>query len=214
MPHRPLHPFPFAGILASLVLTARMALAQCGPPVPTNPSGQEDGPPSRARLWISLPASAALGMAAGAGGFLLGGNLLGCSDDGPECEHAPDNAEYWIGGGTGLVVGSAVGAYLGGLRSDSRGRITATLAGAFIGATPLLFDKIFGGYHGEHPSALTYVGIVTTPVGAAFANYLFRVPRGSGGGGSSSAQGSGLELRQLGVSSAHGRLVATAGFRF
>ncbi len=201
---------PFYGILASLVLTSRMVLAQCGPPVPlSSDSTSQDEFTSRSRLWIAVPAAVALGTLAGVSGYTLGGDQLICPGNGNICSR---DSEYWIGASTGLIIGSTVGAYFGGLRQDSRGRFLPTLAGATLGASPLLLDKLLGNDDdSSSPSAMTWVSFVTAPVAAALANHMFRAPRGSRIAAQTNSL---LELHQLGLSSVRGRLVAIAGFRF
>ncbi len=133
---------------------------------------------SKGRLWLSIPSALVLGYAGLGGGFLFGQRVLNCSDEGTQCENAPDNAEIWLSGGVGLILGSAVGAQLGGLRKDSKGNFAHTLLWAAIGYLPILIDELIpGGPAGGQPSLISGLGIVGAPVAAALANNSKRMAR-------------------------------------
>jgi len=95
-------------------------------------------PLPKSRLYYSLPASAALGVAGFAGGYGTGMVLLGCEDSSGTCETGPDDAEYKLAA-LGLAIGSAAGAHYGGRRGESKGDWWLTLAAAAAGALPLVF---------------------------------------------------------------------------
>jgi len=126
---------------------------------------------SKPHLYASAPLSAVMGFAGGAIGYAAGFVLLDCSDEGRSCTHGPDNAEY-ITAATGLALGAAAGAHLGGRRADSKGSLGYTLLGAAAGALPLVFVNTEG-----ELDAASAVGIVTAPLGAVLADYFIRRPR-------------------------------------
>lgn len=126
---------------------------------------------SRPHLYRSVPLSALMGAAGGVLGYGLGFVLLDCSDEGSECNHGPDNAEYYTAA-AGLALGAAAGAHFGGLRRDSQGSLGLTLLGAAIGALPLVIVNKEGDL--DTASALS---LATAPAGAVLVDYLARRPR-------------------------------------
>jgi hypothetical protein len=127
---------------------------------------------SRPHLYYSVPLAAALGT----GGMILGYGaglvLFDCQDEAPGCARGPDDFEYTLAF-TGLALGAATGAHLGGKTHDSKGSFWATLGGAALGALPLLIapkdDDQTGAYVGSMAGATA---------GAALVDYLVRRPRG------------------------------------
>ena len=146
-------------------------------PARSSPSSPKSLP--KGKLYFSIPLSALLGYGGFLSGLYFGYAVLGCSDEGTFCEHAPDNAEFWLSGGLGLIMGSSLGAYLGGLRKESRGSYLVTLLGATLGYLPILVDQIIpGGPNEGSPSALSALGFVGAPICAALANNMIRIRRG------------------------------------
>jgi hypothetical protein len=126
---------------------------------------------SRPHVYKSAPLSALMGVGGAVLGYGLGFVLLDCSDEGSECNQGPDNAEYYTAA-TGLALGSAIGAHVGGLRRDSRGSFALTLLGAVAGALPLvLVNK-----EGELDTA-SALSLAAAPAGAVLVDYLARRPR-------------------------------------
>jgi len=97
--------------------------------------------------------------------------LFDCEDEAPHCARGPDDFEYTLAY-TGLSIGAAAGAHLGGRRRDSKGSFWATLGGAAIGALPILIapkdDDQTGAYVGS---------LVGGTSGAVLVDYLVRRPR-------------------------------------
>jgi len=165
-------------------LSARVALPSLprasgsagGVPV-IDPSGQlaRQVELSKPHLYRSVPLSALMGLGGAMLGYGAGFILLDCSDEGSDCAHGPDNAEYYTAA-TGLALGAATGAHLGGRRGDSRGdsrgSFGLTLLGAAIGALPLVIVNEFGDL--DTASALS---LATAPAGAVLVDYLARRPR-------------------------------------
>jgi hypothetical protein len=127
---------------------------------------------SEPHLYRSVPLSALLGLGGAVLGYGAGFILLNCSDEGSDCAHGPDNAEYYTSA-AGLALGAAAGAHLGGLRRDSRGSFALTLLGAALGALPLVIVNKSGDL--DTASAL---GLAAAPAGAVLVDYLVRRPRG------------------------------------
>lgn len=126
---------------------------------------------SRPHVYKSAPLSALMGVGGAILGYGLGFVLLDCSDEGSDCNQGPDNAEYYTAA-TGLALGSAVGAHLGGMRRDSRGSLGLTLLGAVAGALPLVFVN----KEGELDTA-SALSLAAAPAGAVLVDYLARRPR-------------------------------------
>jgi hypothetical protein len=130
-----------------------------------------DPEPSPPHLYYSLPLSAALAFVGAAVGYGAGDVGLDCSDEGPSCGRGPDNAEY-LTTFAGIALGAASGAHVGGMRHDSRGSLPATLAGAAVGALPLLIaDK------SRQIDAPLMLSIGTGTAGAVLMDWLARKPR-------------------------------------
>jgi hypothetical protein len=126
---------------------------------------------SRPHLYYSVPLATALGLGGMVLGYGAGLTAFGCEDESAPCAHGPDDFEYTLAY-TGLALGAAAGAHLGGKTPDSKGNFWATLGGAALGALPLLIarkdDDQTGAYLG---------GMVGATAGAALADYLVRRPR-------------------------------------
>ncbi|MFL5386563.1 MAG: hypothetical protein ACJ8GN_28940 [Longimicrobiaceae bacterium] len=111
----------------------------------------------------------------GVGGMVLGYGaglvVFDCQDEAPGCARGPDDFEYTLAY-TGLALGAATGAHLGGKTRDSKGSFWATLGGAAVGALPVLIapkdDDQTGAYVGS---------IVGGTAGAVLVDYLMRRPR-------------------------------------
>jgi hypothetical protein len=71
-----------------------------------------------------------------------------------------------------LVLGATAGAHVGGLRHDSRGSLPATLAGAAVGALPIVFAP-----KDDDQTAASVASLVGGAAGAALLDYLVRHPR-------------------------------------
>jgi hypothetical protein len=178
-------------LLAALLFAAGPAAAQSarGPVLPRaefvrlsaaprlGPRGAADGlaerlEPSRPHLYVSVPMAAALGVGGMLLGYGAGLTVFGCEDESPGCEHGPDDFEYALAY-TGLALGAATGAHVGGKTRDGRGSFWATLGGAAIGALPILIapkdDDQTGAWVGSMAGATA---------GAALVDYLVRRPRG------------------------------------
>jgi hypothetical protein len=178
-------------LLAALMLAAAPASAQTahGPVLPRaefarltatprlDPRGAADGlaerlQPSPPHLYYSVPLAAALGVGGMVLGYGAGLTVFGCEDESPGCAHGPDDFEYALAY-TGLALGAATGAHIGGKTHDSRGSFWATLGGATIGALPILLapkdDDQTGAWVGSMAGATA---------GAALVDYLVRRPRG------------------------------------
>ena len=172
---------------AALVATLTFAgpLAAQGPVLPRQefarlaaPAVARPAPPvvvqtelSKPHLYYSVPLAAALGF----GGMVLGYGAgvvgLDCQDESPGCARGPDDFEYAMAY-TGLALGAARGAHLGGKRRDSKGSFWATVGGAAVGALPILIAPKDDGQTGA------YVGsIVGGAAGAVLVDYLVRRPR-------------------------------------
>jgi hypothetical protein len=153
-------------------LGAQLARAEPlgAPPAPPSDSGA----PSRGRFLASFPLAALLGTAAAAGGIVAGYRFLGCSDSGSYCESGPANGELLLGA-AGLALGAAVGAYLGGLRADSRGRFWADMLAASGGALLTVMDGVSDP---ENTGALFFAGLVAAPLAAAITDHVVRRGRG------------------------------------
>jgi hypothetical protein len=128
-------------------------------------------PVDHPRLYYSAPLAAFFGVAGMVGGYGLGLGAFGCEDESPGCEHGPDDFEYALGWG-GLALGSAFGAHLGGFTHKSQGSFWASLAGAAVGALPLLLMP-----KDEDQTGMWIAGMVAAPAGAVTADYLVRSPR-------------------------------------
>ena len=122
-------------------------------------------------LYYSVPLAAALGVGGMVVGYGAGLALFECQDEASGCAFGPDDFEYTLAY-TGVVLGAATGAHLGGKRRDSKGSFWATVGGAAIGALPILLapkdDDQTGAYVGS---------IVGGTAGAVLVDYLVRRPR-------------------------------------
>lgn len=127
--------------------------------------------PSKPRVYQSAPLAALLGVGGMILGYGSGLGLFGCQDEAPACRTGPDDFEYTLAY-TGLVIGAAQGAHIGGTTRDGRGSFWATLGGAAAGALPLLLapkdDDQVGAYVGS---------MVGATAGAVAVDYLVRRPR-------------------------------------
>jgi hypothetical protein len=127
--------------------------------------------PSPPHLYYSVPLAAVLGVGGMVLGYGAGLTLFDCEDESPGCAHGPDDFEYTLAY-TGLALGAATGAHLGGKTHGSKGSFWATLGGAVIGALPILIapkdDDQTGALVGSMAGATA---------GAALADYLVRRPR-------------------------------------
>jgi len=154
-------------------IAARQAFARLATPAVAHPSplvvGQAEL--SKPHLYYSVPLSAALGVGGMLVGYAVGLGPFGCEDESPGCAHGPDDLEYTLAY-TGLALGAATGAHLGGKTHDSKGSFWATLGGAALGALPILIapkdDDQTGAYVGS---------IVGGTAGAVLVDYLVRRPR-------------------------------------
>ncbi|HSU16667.1 hypothetical protein [Longimicrobium sp.] len=127
--------------------------------------------PRPPHLYYSIPLSAAMAFAGAAVGYGVGFVGLDCSDEGRDCGNGPDNAEYMTAF-AGLALGAATGAHLGGLTHDSKGSFPATLAGAAVGALPILLTDPEGDV-----DTASIVSLVTGTAGAVIVDYVVRRPR-------------------------------------
>jgi hypothetical protein len=128
--------------------------------------------PSPPRLYYSVPLAAVLGVGGMVVGYGAGLALFDCQDEAPGCSIGPADFEYTLAY-TGVALGAATGAHLGGKRRDSKGSFWATVGGAAIGALPILLTPR------DDDSTNAYVGsMVGATAGAALADYLVRRPRG------------------------------------
>lgn len=134
----------------------------------------DSGTPSRGRFLASFPLAALLGTAGAVGGIFAGYVYLGCEDEGSYCESGPANGELLIGA-AGLTLGAAVGAYLGGLRGDSRGRFWADVLGASGGALLMVMDGVSDP---ENTGPLFFAGLIAAPLAAAITDHVVRKGRG------------------------------------
>jgi len=127
--------------------------------------------PSPPRLYYSVPLAAVLGVGGMVLGYGAGMVVFDCQDEAPGCTGAPDDFEYTLAY-TGLALGAATGAHIGGKTHDGKGNFWATLGGAAIGALPILLapkdDDQTGAWVGSMAGATA---------GAALADYLVRRPR-------------------------------------
>jgi hypothetical protein len=126
---------------------------------------------SRPRLYYSAPLAAFMGVAGVVLGYGSGLGLLGCHDEASVCLIGPDDSEYLLAY-TGLTIGAATGAHVGGKTRDSKGSVLATLGGAALGALPVLFAPRDDDAVGSYVS-----GIVGGTAGAVLLDYLVRRPR-------------------------------------
>jgi hypothetical protein len=177
---------PPSRIGRTLILTfALPILVACAAPLDAQiaraePLGAPLAPPSdsgrvsRGRFLASFPLAVVLGTAGGVGGALAGYAYLGCEDEGSYCEHGPDNGEVLIAA-AGLALGAAAGAFLGGLRADSRGRFWADLlapsGGALLVGMAAVNDPENGG-------PVIVAGLVAAPLAAAITDHFVRKGRG------------------------------------
>jgi len=127
--------------------------------------------PSPPHLYYSVPLAAALGVGGMVLGYGAGLTVFGCEDESPGCTHGPDDFEYALAY-TGLALGAATGAHVGGKTHGSKGSFWATLGGAAIGALPILLapkdDDQTGAWVGSMAGATA---------GAALVDYFVRRPR-------------------------------------
>lgn len=156
-----------AGPLDAQIARAEPLGAPLAPPT-------DSGTVSRGRFLASFPLAALLGTAGAVGGIFAGYALLGCEDEGSYCEHGPPNGEGLIGA-VGLALGAAGGAFLGGLRADSRGRFWADLLAASGGALLVVTD---GFSDPENIGPLFVAGLVAAPLAAAITDHVVRKGRG------------------------------------
>lgn len=127
--------------------------------------------PRPPHLYYSVPLSALGALVGGTIGYAAGFGALDCSDEGPRCGNGPDNAEFttaWAG----VALGAATGAHLGGLTHDSKGSFPLTLAGAAVGALPILLTD-----PASDVDTASLVSLVTGTAGAVIVDYAVRRPR-------------------------------------
>jgi len=132
-------------------------------------SGSSDlSPPNLAK---SIPLSALLGVGGMIVGYGAGLMVFECQDEASGCAYGPDDFEYTMAY-AGAALGAATGAHLGGKTRDSKGPFWTTLAGAAVGALPILIapkdDDQTGAYVG------TAVGATA---GAVLVDYFVRRSR-------------------------------------
>lgn len=130
------------------------------------PAGVGDTTIKGGRPVLSFALATVTGAAGAVIGYGTGLIVFGCSDEGAYCEGGPDNMDVMLGV-TGIVLGAAAGAHLGGLRRESAGRWLPTIAATAAGLLPMAF--------GSHQGAS--VALVLTPVAAAAADHMFRRKR-------------------------------------
>jgi hypothetical protein len=156
--------------LADARMRPRTLATPPAPAIHLTAGQQQPRPP---HLYYSVPLSAAMAFAGALAGYGIGFVALGCDDESSSCDRGPDNGEY-IAAYTGMALGAAGGAHLGGLTHDSRGSFPATLAGAAVGALPLLLsDKSSDNAIGTSAA----VSLATSTASAVLIDYLIRRPR-------------------------------------
>lgn len=131
--------------------------------------------PSHGRIWGSLPLSIVGTVVGAVAGVVVIGSSLGCTDEGAGCTHGPDNGEY-IAGGLVSGLGAAAGAYLGGLRHDSRGRFWLDLVTAMVPASIVAIAS--GASNSEDACGnVCLIPFFASPVAATAVDYHWRVSR-------------------------------------
>ena len=160
----------YAGeVKSSIALVSLLAACHAGVPA------QGAAAPSHGRIWGSLPLSIVGTVVGAVAGVVVVGSSLGCSDEGAFCAHGPDNSEY-IAGGLVSGLGAAAGAYLGGLRHDSRGRFWLDLVTAMVPASIVAIAS--GASHSEDAcGSVCLIPFFASPVAATAVDYHVRVSR-------------------------------------
>jgi uncharacterized protein YcfJ len=168
-----------AQVPAGPVATAqsRLAAARMAPPALARSAADPQQAlaaqvqPRPPHLYYSVPLSALGALLGGTIGYAAGFGALDCSDESPRCGHGPDDAEFMTAW-AGVALGATMGANLGGRTHDSEGSFPLTLAGAAVGALPILLTD---------PSAdidtASIVSLVTGTAGAVIVDYVVRRPR-------------------------------------
>lgn len=149
-------------------------------PAPAAPASTEpDDEVSGGRWWASVPLATTFGLVGVAGGAILGYLALGCQDEGTGCNTGPDNGEAIVAVAAG-AVGASLGAYVGGLRSDSEGNLGKNLLVTAIPAVVAMFAVAFAddGNNEDVTSGVIVASMISLPIVSTIVDGSSRKRRG------------------------------------